>query len=345
MSSVKAERRATSEHIGDIAGLEACIGKTPGPMSLKVVDHLDAGAQKWLAASPLLFAAFASQTEVALTLAGGEPGFAEIVTDGRFRIPMALIDDPHSAHVGDGFGSLLLIPTIGETLRVNGRVATIDSDAIEIAVEECYVHCAKALIRSDFWMAQPRADAPHDPGAFLAASRFIALATADAHQDADVSPKGDPAGRLIRLADDAVWFADRPGNRRADSFRNVLTQPRVAITALIPGAHRVVRLRGDADISTDDRMRASFTVQEKTPLLATRIEPVRIEIVDSPALARARLWPAMAPDEAIDAAAILVGHIKLSKERGIQASLVRRAVSVPGIMRKGLQHDYKTNLY
>ncbi|MBS4005555.1 MAG: hypothetical protein KGZ91_19470 [Afipia sp.] len=86
-------------------------------------------------------------------------------------------------------------------------------------------------------------------------------------------------------------------------------------------------------------------MQEKTPLLATQIELALIDIVDSPALARAKLWPAKPPDETVDPAAILVGHIKLSKERGLQASLVRSAVSVPGVMRKGLQHDYKTNLY
>jgi hypothetical protein len=92
-------------------------------------------------------------------------------------------------------------------------------------------------------------------------------------------------------------------------------------------------------------VRESFTVQGKMPLLTARIGMDRIDIVDSPILARARLWPAAAPGEPIDPAAILVGHVKLSKERGIQASLVRSAVSVPGIMRKGLQHDYKTNLY
>lgn len=210
---------ASNNRIADAAALDACIGKTPGPMNLKVVDHLDAGARKWLAASPLMFAAFASLSDVSVTLAGGEPGFVDIASEGRLRIPTTLIDDFPSVQMGGGFGSLFLIPTIGETLRVNGRVAAIDAEAIEIAVEECYVHCAKALIRSDFWMAQPRADTPHDAGDFLAASRFIALATADAQQHADVSPKGDPLGKLIRLEDNAVLFADRPGNRRYTATR------------------------------------------------------------------------------------------------------------------------------
>lgn len=336
---------AGDDTIVSAAGLEACIGKTPGAMNLKVVDHLDAGARKWLAASPLMFAAFASQDDIVIRLGGGVRDFVHVVSEGRLRIPTMMIDDLVSVHVGDGFGSLFLIPTIGETLRVNGRVAAIDGEAVEIAIEECYIHCAKALIRSEFWKAQPGADVPQDVTTFLGACRFIALATADAQQHADVSPKGDPAGRLLRCEDKAAVFADRPGNRRADSFRHILTRPRVRIVALIPGAHRVAYFSGDASLSTNDRVRESFTVQAKMPLLTARIGMDRIDIVDSPILARARLWPAAAPGEPIDPAAILVGHVKLSKERGIQASLVRSAVSVPGIMRKGLQHDYKTNLY
>lgn len=331
--------------IDDVAELEACIGRTPGPMSLKVIDHLDAGALRWLASSPLMFAGFSSRDAVAASLGGGRPGFVETAGGTRMRIPTASMDDPESARVGAGFGSLFIIPTIGETLRVNGHVTATDGEGIEVEIEECYVHCAKALIRSEFWKADPEPEVPVEPGAFLEASRFIALATADTLQHTDVSPKGDPAGKLIRLEQGAVSFADRPGNRRADSFRNMLSQTRVAIIALIPGATRVVLLRGEASLETDERMRKDFAVQEKTPLLATRVEPTEIRIVDSPALARARLWPAEPPRDVIDPAAILVGHVKLSKERGLQASLVRSAVSVPGVMRKGLERDYKTNLY
>ncbi len=248
------------------------------------------------------------------------------------------------AREGCGFGALSLVPTVGETLRINGRVTAVGDGAIEIGVEECYIHCAKALIRSDFWSAQPRA-APSDTGEFLAHSRFIALGTVDTEGRADLSPKGDPAGVMTRVANDAVWFADRPGNRRADSFRNILIQPRIAVAALIPGAPRVALLRGEARITKDERARASLSVQDKTPLLATRIDSPEILIVDSPALGRAQLWPAKPRNCAIDPAAILVGHVKLSKERGIQASILRSAVSVPGLMRKGLARDYKTNLY
>jgi predicted pyridoxine 5'-phosphate oxidase superfamily flavin-nucleotide-binding protein len=315
-------------------------------MHLKVIDHLDTGATRWLAASPFMFTGFGSADGIDITLAGGKPGFAEVADASKLRLPKASLDRPEAAREGTGFGALSLIPSIGETLRINGRVRAVDRDAIEIGVEECYVHCAKALIRSDFWKASPLPATPSEPAEFLAASRFLALATVDGQGHADVSPKGDPAGTMIRLSDGAAWFADRPGNRRADSFRNMLAQPRIAAVALIPGASRVALLRGKGRLTKDERLRASFAVQEKTPILATQIEAPQIELVESSALGRAQLWPAKPTDRGIDPAAILVGHVKLSKKRGIQASILRgAAVSAPGLMRKGLERDYKMNLY
>lgn len=331
--------------INDVTALEACIGKTPGPVQLKVIDHLDEGAMHWIAASPLAFAGFGGGADVAITLAGGECGFVRAIDPQHLELPLHTLDEPAVAREGDGFGVLFLATGIGETLRVNGRVAAVSADSVTVAVEECYVHCAKSLIRSDFWSAAPVDNAPNDPTEFLAASRFLALATVDSQGRADVSPKGDPHSSLIRLTGDAAWFADRPGNRRADSFRNILTQPRIAIAVLIPGSTRVGILSGVARITTDEQARASFAVAGKTPLLATRIDELQLRLVDSGALARARPWPVTARAEGIDPAAMIVSHIKQSKGRGVQAALVRTALSVPGLMEKGLAHDYKHNLY
>lgn len=334
-----------NQQIRDVAALEDCIGQIPRPMHLKVIDHLDAGAIKWLAASPLMCAGFASANDIAISLGGGMPGFAEVIDPSRLRLPTALLDDPTLVREHQGVGMLFLIPTIGETLRVNGRVVSHDRDAIEIKVEECYVHCAKALIRSGFWLADERPAPVTEPSDYLAACRFIALATAGADGRADVSPKGDPAGMLIRLSEGSIWFADRPGNRRADSFRNMLSQPRVAIAALIPGTTRIMVLAGQAEITKDAEMRDSFSVQGKTPLLATRIVRPQIALRGSTALERAQLWWSRAPAVPIDPAEIIAAHVKLSKQHGLQAALARTAVSVPGLIRKGLQRDYKTNLY
>jgi len=279
-----------------------------------------------------------------ITIGGGAPGFVEIADPTRLRLAPALLDAPELARENHSIGALFLIPGLGETLRINGRIVAVSDAAIEVGVEECYVHCAKALIRSNFWSARPQDQVPSAVTEFLSAARFLALATINDKGRADVSPKGDPAGLTIRLAKDAAWFADRPGNRRADSFRNVLTQPRVAIAALAPGMTHVVVLGGKARLSTDGDVRSAFAVREKSPLLATCIEHPEMRMYDSAALARARLWPA--PERSvIDAAAVLTQHVKLSKSRGLQATLARTLLSVPGMMQKGLDRDYKDNLY
>jgi predicted pyridoxine 5'-phosphate oxidase superfamily flavin-nucleotide-binding protein len=338
------EPRTTGGWISTVAELEARLGKTPGPMHQKVIDHLDEGAKRWIAASPLMFAGFGSNGSIAVTLGGGAPGFVEIVDSTRLRVAPALLDAPEIARANGSIGALFLIPGLGETLRVNGRVVAVSDAAIEVGIEECYVHCAKALIRSDFWPAAPQQQALSAIAEFLPAARFLVLATIDDNGRADVSPKGDPAGLMIRSSEDSAWFADRPGNRRADSFRNILTQPRVAIAALVPGMTHVVVLGGKARLSTSDDVRSTFTVREKRPLLATCVAHAEIRIYNSASLARARLWPAT-QSSGIDAATVMTQHVKLNRSRGAQAALVRTLLSVPGMMQMGLDRDYKSNLY
>jgi predicted pyridoxine 5'-phosphate oxidase superfamily flavin-nucleotide-binding protein len=180
---------------------------------------------------------------------------------------------------------------------------------------------------------------------FLAASRFLALVTLDSNGRADVSPKGDPAGLMMRLSEGVAWFPDRPGNRRADSFRNVLTQRRVAAAVLVPGATRIALVDGEARITKNEQIRNGFAVQNKVPRLVVSIEQPKITIVDSTALKRAQLWPPKPVGKSIDPAAMLVAHVNLNKQAGLSAKLIRAVLSVPGLMQKGLDRDYRTNLY
>ncbi|MGY3617815.1 pyridoxamine 5'-phosphate oxidase family protein [Bradyrhizobium sp. USDA 10063] len=335
-----------SKQIATVAELEAIVGKTPLPMTLKVIDHLDEGALHWIRLSPFGFTAFSDSSRIAVTMAGGKPGFAS-ASAHELRLPTALLDDAALARPGVGFASLFPLPGITETLRVNGRVAEVRHDEICIAVEECYGHCGKALIRSDFWTAAPIAVAPSNLSAFIADCRFLALATTDAQGRADLSPKGDPAGMMAHLEGPRLWFADRPGNRRVDSFRNIIAQPRVAAALLIPGSAHIVRLSGTAHMTDDEAVRAQFRVQDKTPVLAIGIDDLSITMSESPALVRAHLWPA-ADRPVIDPAKVFSEHIKLNKANGLGARLTSAALSVPGatsLLKKGLEHEYKNNLY
>lgn len=330
--------------IDTLEGLEAVIGKTPGPVNLKVIDHLDSHARHWIASSPLLVAGLDNGSGPRLTMAGGVAGFASGERE-RLNVPLSGLDDPELAEPGSIFGGLFLIPTIGETLRVNGRVEAVQDGTAMIVVDECYGHCAKALIRSNLWSASPIEHGPVDLASCTAAARFMVLATSDGKGHADVSPKGDPAGAMAILEGDTLLFADRPGNRRVDSFRNIIAMPKVDVMLIVPGSPIVVKICGRASLSTAPELRNRFVVQGKVPALVTTIAISAAEIRSSGALANAAIWPARAPTAQIDPARMFVDHVKANRDKGIQARLVGAAVSIPGALKASLERDYKSNLY
>jgi predicted pyridoxine 5'-phosphate oxidase superfamily flavin-nucleotide-binding protein len=80
---------------------------------------------------------------------------------------------------------------------------------------------------------------------WLAASPFCVIATCDAFGNCDASPKGDPAGRLVCVLDDTtIAIPERPGNRRADGYGNVLANPHAGIISIIPGRNETLRING-----------------------------------------------------------------------------------------------------
>jgi uncharacterized protein len=331
-----------SEIIATVAALEERIGKASELVRLKSIDHLDEGALNWIKASPLMFAGFGDARRLALTLGGGDPGWAEGDAH-ELRLSALKLDDHALAQPGSSFGSIFLIPSISEILRVNGRVAEIDRGQIRVSIEECYFHCGKALIRSSFWDASDGAIAPDGVSAFASAGRFLALATIDTQGRADLSPRGDPAGAMTCFEDGTLWFADRPGNKRVDSFRNIMVQPRVAAAIIIPGSAQVIRILGNARITEDEPLRARFAVNGKIPALVTGIDHLTVERRESSALARADLWPAPTAPAHINPAKIAIAHMKLNKSA--DARLAGAAMSEPGVMERELAKEYKKNLY
>lgn len=332
-----------TDAIASIAQLEATIGAPPLGVKMKIIDHLDDAAADWIAQSTLAFVGIGKPDGPRVTLAGGKPGFARRADPHTLTVPLEALDDPDLAQPGEGAGVLCLVPGIGETLRANGRVKSRSNAAVEITIEECFIHCAKALIRSAFWEAQPT-QSPADPTAFVNATRFLALATMDRRGLIDISPKGDPAGLLIRLGETTATLAERPGNKLAFGYRNIIEQPRAAMLAIIPGADTTAHLTGRAHLTTNEATRAAFTVEEKTPKLATVLDDAEPDLRPSRALQRAAPWSGANPEPRLDPAAAFVAHVKLNKEKGVAATMMRLAVN-RGLIESGLKTNYKNELY
>ncbi|HWJ67048.1 MAG TPA: MSMEG_1061 family FMN-dependent PPOX-type flavoprotein [Nocardioides sp.] len=126
---------------------------------------------------------------------------------------------------------------------------------------------------------------------WLASSPFCMLATADADGRCDVSPKGDPAGQLVHVIDErTIAIAERPGNRRADGYRNILANPQVGLDFVIPGRGDTLRINGRARLVSDAPFFDAMVVKGHRPLLAVVVEVETVFFHCSKAFLRSQLW-------------------------------------------------------
>ncbi|WP_226577478.1 pyridoxamine 5'-phosphate oxidase family protein [Acuticoccus sediminis] len=126
--------------------------------------------------------------------------------------------------------------------------------------------------------------------AFIARSPFCIIATATPGTHIDVSPRGDPAGFVTVLDDRHVAIPDRPGNRRVDTFRNILADPHVGLIFLVPGKGETLRLRGEGRIVRDQALRRSMAVDGKVPALALVVRVDEAFVHCPKAFIRSGLW-------------------------------------------------------
>ena len=126
---------------------------------------------------------------------------------------------------------------------------------------------------------------------WLKTSPFCVLATSDAEGNCDASPKGDPAGQLIHVLDpQTIVIAERPGNKRADGYLNILSNPHVGVLSLIPGRNDTLRINGRARLVRDAPYFDELAVKGKRPVLAIEIEIVQVFSHCAKAFMRSGLW-------------------------------------------------------
>ena len=139
---------------------------------------------------------------------GDRPGFVLVLDEHTLVIPdrpgnrradslLNILDNPQ-------VGLLFLIPGMGETLRVNGSASIVQDRslleqlavdgkqpqlAIVVKVQECFLHCAKALIRSQLW----------DPARFMPRCEMPSLAQMIQDQ---IRPPGRSDEEHVRIIDD-----------------------------------------------------------------------------------------------------------------------------------------------
>jgi hypothetical protein len=145
---------------------------------------------------------------------------------------------------------------------------------------------------------------------FIARSPFFLLATANAAGDCDASPRGGPPGFVTVLDERRLVVPEYPGNRRADSHRNLLENPRAAMLFAIPGLRETLRVAGRACITRDEGLLADLGANGRAPKLGIGLEVEEAFIHCAKAFIRSSLWqPETWPQELPSASAILRDHI------------------------------------
>ncbi|MFC5754273.1 pyridoxamine 5'-phosphate oxidase family protein [Actinomadura rugatobispora] len=166
------------------------------------------------------------------------------------------------------------------------RAVRTEAELREIVAEPSQVIWDKDIARID---EHARTIIAHSP--------FVLLATSNAEGACDVSPRGDPAGSVLVLNDRQLVLADRPGNHRVDSLRNVLHNPRVGLLFIVPGMNETLRVNGRATLVSDAPFFDDLTVQGKRPRLAVLVDVEELYMHCAKAFLRSSLWaPETWPD-------------------------------------------------
>ncbi|MBA8930254.1 hypothetical protein BC739_007487 [Kutzneria viridogrisea] len=126
--------------------------------------------------------------------------------------------------------------------------------------------------------------------AWLAHSPFCLVATSAADGSCDVSPKGDPPGFTLVLDERTIVLPERPGNRRADGFHNLLTNPHIGLIYLLPGRGDTLRVNGRARLLREAPFFDRMVVKGHRPELAVLVEIEEVFHHCAKAFLRSALW-------------------------------------------------------
>jgi PPOX class probable FMN-dependent enzyme len=130
--------------------------------------------------------------------------------------------------------------------------------------------------------------------AFVEQSPFVIVATNGA-DGLDASAKGDPEGFVKVLDEKTLLIPERGGNGRNDSLRNIVADPHVALTFLIPGMADLLRVNGQACLSIHPDLLLQFARPPRCVIVVQVEEAFR---QCSRAIQQSKLWASAAGDQA-----------------------------------------------
>lgn len=199
--------------------LQAFIG-TPIELAVrKAIPHLDRHCRAFIALSPFVSIGTASADGRAdVSPRGDAPGFVQVLDDNTLFIPDRpgnnRLDTMRNIIENPNVGLLFMVPGFEDLLRVNGRAHIVVDDellaqaavngktprvGIRVAVDEAYLHCAKAVKRSKLWQEASK----QDRKALPSLGKMILEQTA--------APDAPPAAEVVTQVDELIEENYRTG--------------------------------------------------------------------------------------------------------------------------------------
>ncbi|MSQ68326.1 MAG: pyridoxamine 5'-phosphate oxidase family protein [Gammaproteobacteria bacterium] len=194
------------------AGLRELLGHPMELAARKAIPYLDKYCKAFIERAPFLTLATADAAgRVDVSPRGDQPGFVLILDDNTLFLPErpgnARYDSLVNIIANPRVGLLFFVPGFEDMLRVNGQAQLIHDEAlvarcavrgkeprlgIRVTVEEAYLHCAKAIKRSQLWSAEVQRDRSELPSL----GKMVLEQTAAADTP--------PSAELIRTVDEYI---------------------------------------------------------------------------------------------------------------------------------------------
>ena len=185
----------------------------------KAIPHLDQHCRAFIARSPFVSVGTAAANGRAdVSPRGDAPGFVQVLDDNTLFIPDRpgnnRLDTMRNIIENPNVGLLFMVPGFEDMLRVNGRAQIVCDDellgqavvngktprvGIWVAVDEAYLHCAKAVKRSKLWDEASR----HERKALPSLGKMILEQTA--------APQTAPAAEVVAQVDELIEENYRSG--------------------------------------------------------------------------------------------------------------------------------------
>ncbi|WP_308636270.1 MSMEG_1061 family FMN-dependent PPOX-type flavoprotein [Paenibacillus silvisoli] len=166
--------QAEDEIIDSMERLRELVGVPHEAVVKKTIDHIDDHVRAYLAKCPLFFMATSNaEGQCDVSPRGDKPGFVHVLDDHTLAFPERMgnrrVDSMINLLSNPRLGMICILPGMNEVLRINGKAQMIRNEpllqsmaingrqpqfAVKVTVEECFIHCPRALNTSDVWKTE-----------------------------------------------------------------------------------------------------------------------------------------------------------------------------------------------